>query len=223
MLISFLACASDAVAHAPAWADPAMLFSANPNPSNKTPSSGYCFTCLPSVPALSCNYSIMSQAAEVWNGRVPDWLNGTFYKTFSFLNVTDGSKLATMGDIGAIGNVQFTAGSNAPPRASLGLVRGTDWQSFCGPGGGPANYSSSGVVTVNSACGPGRVCPVLVMPEMPAMDATTLATVESPHACTGSLGNKQTPVYMPAPYAPSYFMGAHMPADSNGDAYGGAA
>ena len=87
----------------PPWADPAMLFSANPGgpDAGKIPSSGYCFTCLPSVPALDCNYSVISEPALVWAGQVPEWLNGTFYKTFSFVNVTDGSKLAqiTEGDL----------------------------------------------------------------------------------------------------------------------------
>jgi len=56
------------------------------------------------------------------------------------------------------------------------------------------------------------------MPEYVALDAITLATVQAPQMYNGSFGKAQTPY--PPQYGPSFFAGAHVPTDANGDSYG---
>lgn len=111
-------------------------------------------------------------------------------------------------------------------KRSFGFVKGSDHVKFCKDAGAklnpkstaPWSYASSGAVTINGACGAGRVCAITAMPEFVAMDGVTLATTQAPQNFSGSFGNPQTPY--PPQYGPSYFSGAHVPTDANGDAYG---
>ena len=156
------------------------------------------------------------------SGTVPSYLNGTYYKAVMFNAIEKNGKVHTSGGLGSVLSVSFTSGQ--PPTASFGFVRGNDYKALCypPPSGPPTGlYASSGAVTVNSACGHGRVCAVTAMPECPALQGGSLDTVEAPEVYAGdSMGKRQLP--FPSFAAPGFFMGAHMPADANGDNYGAA-
>ena len=160
-------------------------------------------------------------------GTVPSFLNGTYYKAIMFNAIAKNGSVTEEGgqlkQLGSVLSVRFSGGG-ATPTASFGFVRGNDYRAFCypPPNGPPTGlYASSGAVTVNGACGGGRVCAVTAMPEVVAMDGATLETVAAPNNYTGdSMGKRQIP--FPAFAAPGFFMGAHMPADANGDNYGAA-
>ena len=158
---------------------------------------------------LPCNYSVARAPVSITSGTLPTFLNGTFFHA-----AFNAFRAGPSGSAGGVLSVDFAAGAAT---ASFGLVKGTDYASYCG-GSPPATWADSDAVTVNSACGAGNVCAVSAQPQVTALSTADLKTTQAPAAFDYSvLGEPQTPY---GPHGPLFFSGAHMPTDADGTSYG---